>query len=173
MVFDQQPPAQVGTEAGENVVVGWSSAKRGGQCIAEGLAAGELEVADREDLVLVGRVDVEKLLGASDFQEKAFIQLRQTAVGARSGSSCGVKVAEIRAPVLLSRNSSWRGRTLSAVRKFASMPAAVTATLWFKRLDHESNVVRRVWIIKAGEPGDEVQMDRAGGPVALLGDNDL
>ena len=37
----------------------------------------------------------------------------------------------------------------------------------------KSNVLRRVWIIEAGEPGDEVQMDRAGGPVALLGDNDL
>ena len=37
----------------------------------------------------------------------------------------------------------------------------------------QSNVVRRVWIIKSGEPGDEVQMDSAGGPVALLGDNDL
>jgi hypothetical protein len=32
-----------------------------------------VEVADREDLLLVGKVDVEKLLGASDFQEKAFI----------------------------------------------------------------------------------------------------
>jgi hypothetical protein len=48
----------IGTEAVENVVVGWSSAKRGGPCIAEGLAKGELEVADREDLVLVGKVDV-------------------------------------------------------------------------------------------------------------------
>jgi hypothetical protein len=62
---------------------------------------------------------------------------------------------------------------MSVVRKFAWMSAAVTATLCFKRLDHELNIVRRVWIIKAGEPGDEVQMDRAGGPVALLGDNDL
>ena len=132
-----------------------------------------MEVADKEDLVLVGKVDVEKLLGASDFQEKAFIQLRQTAVGARSGSSCGVKVAEIRDPVLLSRSPSWRVRTLSVVRKLALMSAAVSATLWFQRLDHESNIVRRVWIIKAGELGDEVQMDRAGGPVALLGDNDF
>ena len=41
--------------------------------MAEGLAGGEVEVADREDLLLVGKVDVEKLLGASDFQEKAFI----------------------------------------------------------------------------------------------------
>jgi hypothetical protein len=95
-----------------------------------------VEVADREDLLLVGKVDVEKLLGASDFQEKAFIQLRQTAVGARSGSSCGVKVAEIRDPVLLSRSPSWRVRTLSVVRKLALMSAAVTATLWFQRLDH-------------------------------------
>ena len=123
--------------------------------------------------MLVGKVDVEKLLGASDFQEKAFIQLRQTAVGARSGSSCGVKMAEIRDPVLLSRSFSWRVRTLSVVRKLALMSAAVSATLWFQRLDHESNIVRRVWIIKAGELGDEVQMDRAGGPVALLGNNDL
>jgi hypothetical protein len=37
----------------------------------------------------------------------------------------------------------------------------------------QSNVLGRVWIIKSREPGDEVQMDRAGGPVALLGDNDL
>ena len=132
-----------------------------------------MEVADKEDLVLVGKVDVEKLLGASDFQEKAFIQLRQTAVGARSGSSCGVKVAEIRDPVLLSRSPSWRVRTLSVVRKLALMSAAVTATLWFQRLDHKSNVLGRVWIVKAGEAGDEVQMDRAGRPVALLGDNDL
>ena len=132
-----------------------------------------MEVADREDLLLVGKVDVEKLLGASDFQEKAFIQLRQTAVGARSGSSSGVKMAEIRAPVLLSRSFSWRPHTLSVVRKFAWMPAAVTAAFWFQRLDHKSNVLGRVWIIKAGEPGDEVQMDRASGPVALLGDNDF
>jgi hypothetical protein len=73
VVFDPQPPAQVGAEAVKNGVVGWRSAKRGGQCIAEGLAGGEVEVADREDLLLVGKVDVEKLLGASDFREKAFI----------------------------------------------------------------------------------------------------
>jgi hypothetical protein len=53
------------------------------------------------------------------------------------------------------------------------MPAAVSASFWFQTLDHKSNVLGRVWIIEAREPGDEVQMDGASGPVALLGDNDL
>ena len=36
-----------------------------------------------------------------------------------------------------------------------------------------SKVMHRVRIVKAGKPGEEVQMDRSGGAVTLLGDNDL